>query len=106
MQSDHPTSRPSGGSGSPRYELAKRVAAGGERCRCGVRIQEGALCFGFDRVPPSLAGLLEGRVFCSLRCVRAFGRDTLQVLDVPAANSWISDAREVHATVQALFLLG
>jgi hypothetical protein len=58
--------------------------------------------FGITIVPPSLADLFRGGVFCSVNCIRAFCVDTLEkleALDTPDSKSMVSDIQEVLSEV-------
>ena len=55
--------------------------------------------FGIMDVPPSLKDLLRGGVFCSVRCIRAFCLETLEMLeaiDTPNSRLMVTDLHEVH----------
>ncbi|HTT45051.1 MAG TPA: hypothetical protein VMH38_03420 [Thermoplasmata archaeon] len=54
---------------------------------------------GIKIVPPSLEDLFRGGVFCSVRCIRAFCLEILEMLealDTPNSKAMVTDLREVH----------
>jgi len=55
--------------------------------------------FGVTCIPPSLEDLFRGGVFCSVRCIRAFCLESLEILDAldtPNSKSMVTDLTEVH----------
>jgi len=55
--------------------------------------------FGITFVPSSLKDLFRGGVFCSVRCIRAFCLETLEMveaLDTPNSKMMVTDLHEVH----------
>ncbi len=72
------------------------------QCRCGTRIPPGGTVFGLAVVPRSLKDLFRGGIFCSVRCVRAFCLETLEILDsldTPATRLMVTDLQDVHRAV-------
>lgn len=86
------------------YKLSVRITNEDGRCRCGRQLPVGAHCVEFDQVPDSLSGILEGEVFCSRPCVRAYLLETLAMLDVPSASTVIANVEEVCTSLRALFM--
>ena len=55
--------------------------------------------FGITTVPSALKDLFRGGVFCSVRCIRAFCLETLEMLEAlgtPNSQSMVTDLYEVH----------
>ena len=55
--------------------------------------------FGITTVPPTLKDLFRGGVFCSVRCIRAFCLETLEMLealDTASSRMVVTDLHEVH----------
>jgi hypothetical protein len=84
---------------SPIFQARTSIAV---RCRCGTRIHPGGTVFGVTTIPPSLESLFQGGVFCSVRCIRAFCLESLEILDAidaPDSKAMVTDLHEVHRAV-------
>lgn len=73
------------------------------QCRCcGVRIPAGGAVFVITTVPASLEYVFRGGIFCSEKCIRAFCRESLEILDVldaPSSKAMVIDLHEPHREV-------
>jgi len=74
--------------------LVERPAAPQSVCRCGTPLSRGARALEVRGLPPELQGFLEGRTFCSRRCVRAAFLEALSAinqLETPTAGQTVED---------------
>jgi len=81
---------------SPVFRTHTSIAV---QCRCGTHIPAGGTVFGITTVPPTLKDLFRGGVFCSVRCIRAFCLETLEMLealDTASSRMVVTDLHEVH----------
>lgn len=81
------------------------------RCRCGTRVPSGDTVFGLLDVPPSLESLFRPGLFCSVMCIGASCRESLEVLDAidtPESRAMVSDLHELHRRIAEILtaLLG
>jgi len=93
-----------GGPGSDAVaQIVERPGASAQ-CRCGTRLGTETLRYELVGVPRSVRGILEGRSFCSHRCVRAFFLETMETFDgmsATTAAAMVSDLHQVYlATVR------
>jgi hypothetical protein len=70
-----------------------------EVCRCGTRIPSGQSVFRVTSASEALESLFGFQVFCSVKCVRAFILESLEILDAidtPASNAMVTDLHELY----------
>ena len=71
-------------------------------CRCGTRFACGDGVYGVSDTSPTVATLLNGEMFCSRACVRAWFLETLNELDAidtPANEMVIVDLRSAFVNL-------
>lgn len=90
--------------GTPRvHETSLR---GPTVCRCGTHLAPGVALFEVDGVPASAVEIFEGRVFCSVRCIRAFCLESLETvdsLDTSKSKAVVSDLHEFYQGLAETF---
>lgn len=100
------------GDDSPSWTKPLTFRLGEERhstdavCRCGTRIPAGRPCLGAHPSSPRLQPFFSNVVFCSLVCIRAFVRESLESLDgfSDRGNQEIcSDLRELIADLEEVW---
>jgi hypothetical protein len=80
--------------------LVERPAVGESICRCGTRFFPGGRVLEVKGIPLEVRGFLEGRTFCSRRCVRVAFLEVLNAVDqlvTPTAGQTVEDLEAVFA---------
>lgn len=75
-------------------------------CRCGTQIPRGGQVIRVEGLPDGAAELFADRAFCSPRCLRAFGLESLETLDgldTPAARAVVTDLHELYRGLAKAF---
>ncbi|MFZ0830053.1 MAG: hypothetical protein WCB18_07945 [Thermoplasmata archaeon] len=68
-------------------------------CRCGTHLRSGVPLFIVEGVPASAREVFEGRVFCSVKCIRAFcleSLETLDGLDTKESKTVVTDLHDLY----------
>lgn len=75
-------------------------------CRCGTRIGLQELMVQVLNLPEPAARMFHDQGFCSVKCLRAFCLESLEMLDAldtPEARAIVSDIHALHQAVALTF---
>ena len=89
----------------PEARIDSVNALGTERCRCGTHVAPGARCFEVRNTSSVVTDLVGGRLFCSVRCVRAFLLEALaEVKELRSGPTPLeAELREIYLDLSRTF---